>query len=104
LPHNPPQPLSTVPIPGPGPGSDPLRASAPGFISPINPSSRPPFSHQQGPRSQRFQSSFGSDSNSGGGHHRSRDRNVDETPEFATKEEAEEAFKNLLKETVRQPW
>jgi hypothetical protein len=29
---------------------------------------------------------------------------VDETPEFATKEEAEEAFKNLLKETVRQPW
>ncbi|KAI8346809.1 hypothetical protein B0O80DRAFT_222600 [Mortierella sp. GBAus27b] len=105
LPHNPPQPLSTVPIPVPGPGSDPLRASAPGFISPINPSSRPPFSHQQGPRSQRFQSSFGSDNNSSGGHHRSRDRNVDETPEFATKEEAEEAFKNLLRETgVTSTW
>jgi len=96
----PPQPIASIAAPG----SDPLRSSAPGFIPPMNPSSRPPFPHQQGPRPPRFQQSFVSDNSSGGErhHHRgNRDRNLDETPDFATKEEAEEAFKNLLKETVR---
>ncbi|KAF9365807.1 PRP40 pre-mRNA processing factor 40 [Mortierella sp. NVP85] len=100
----PPQPIASIGVPG----SDPLRSSAPGFMPPMNPSSRPPFSHQQGSRPPRFQQSFVSDNSSGGErhHHRgNRDRNLDETPEFSTKEEAEEAFKNLLKETgVTSTW
>ncbi|KAF9956449.1 PRP40 pre-mRNA processing factor 40, partial [Modicella reniformis] len=98
LAHNPPpQQLTSIP------GSEPLRTNPPTFIPPPNPPSRPPFSHQQGSRPPRFQQSFVPSENS---RNHNRDRNnVDEAPEFSTKEQAEEAFKNLLRETgVTSTW
>ncbi|KAF9192850.1 PRP40 pre-mRNA processing factor 40 [Haplosporangium sp. Z 767] len=67
-------------------------------------SQRPPFPHQQGPRQPRFHQGFGSSDNN---NIRARERtmHVNEIPDFATKEEAEEAFKNLLRETgVTSTW
>jgi pre-mRNA-processing factor 40 len=76
---------------------------------------RPPFGHPPPPHHQhqqqpggsrpppRFQQSFVPPA---GDRDRDRSRghnnNANETPEFHTKEEAEQAFKNLLKETVRK--
>ncbi|KAG0210975.1 hypothetical protein BGX28_008683 [Mortierella sp. GBA30] len=81
-----------------------LTSGGPAFMPPqASAVGRPPFPHQ-GSRPQRFQQSFvPSDSNN----IRVGDRtvNMNETPEFATKEEAEQAFKNLLKETgVMSTW
>ncbi|KAG0371274.1 hypothetical protein BC939DRAFT_503074 [Gamsiella multidivaricata] len=84
------------------PGSDPMRSNGPPFLTPQNPGARPPFAHQQGARPPRFQQSFVP---SEGGSGRGRDRNMDEIPEFSTKEQAEDAFKNMLKETgVTSTW
>ncbi|KAG0030861.1 hypothetical protein BGZ82_007267 [Podila clonocystis] len=66
---------------------------------------RPPFASQQGPRPPRFQQSFvaGSDGTPVSGSNATSHSN--QTPDFATKEEAEKAFKNLLKETgVTSTW
>ncbi|KAF9908607.1 hypothetical protein BX616_000076 [Lobosporangium transversale] len=82
-------------------GQDPMRSNGPPFIPTQNPSQRPQFHHQHGPR-PRFQQSFVPTDSS---NNRGRERSVNETPEFATKEEAEEAFKNMLKETgVTSTW
>ncbi|KAI1318701.1 PRP40 pre-mRNA processing factor 40 [Mortierella claussenii] len=82
-------------------GPESLRATGPPSFAPPHLSSRPPFSHPHGPRPPRFQQSFVSPEAGG----RGRERNPNETPEFSTKEEAEEAFKNLLKETgVTSTW
>ncbi|KAF9331383.1 hypothetical protein BG006_005749 [Podila minutissima] len=65
---------------------------------------RPPFASQQGPRPPRFQQSFvaGSDGTPTSSTIASHSN---QTPDFATKEEAEKAFKNLLKETgVTSTW
>ncbi|KAF9438329.1 PRP40 pre-mRNA processing factor 40 [Entomortierella beljakovae] len=67
------------------------------------PRPRPPYplQQQQGPR-PRYQQSFIPDNS---GANRGREKNPNETPEFSTKEEAEEAFKNMLKETgVTSTW
>ncbi|KAG0022860.1 hypothetical protein BGZ81_008352 [Podila clonocystis] len=66
---------------------------------------RPPFASQQGPRPPRFQQSFvaGSDGTPVSGSNATSHSN--QTHDFATKEEAEKAFKNLLKETgVTSTW
>ncbi|KAG0003344.1 PRP40 pre-mRNA processing factor 40 [Entomortierella chlamydospora] len=82
-------------------GQDPARniGGPPLFM----PRTRPPYPLQQqpGPRPPRFQQSFVPES----GASRGREKNANDTPEFSTKEEAEEAFKNLLKETgVTSTW
>ncbi|KAF9956423.1 hypothetical protein BGZ72_002801 [Mortierella alpina] len=82
-------------------GRDPASGGS-GFMPPQ--SSRPPYPQHQGHRPQRFQQSFvPSDSNNIRVGERSV--NVNETPDFATKEQAEEAFKKLLKDTgVTSTW
>ncbi|KAF9576387.1 hypothetical protein EC968_008682 [Mortierella alpina] len=82
-------------------GRDPAIGGS-GFMPPQ--SSRPPYPPHQGHRSQRFQQSFvPSDSNNIRVGERSV--NVNETPDFATKEQAEEAFKKLLMDTgVTSTW
>ncbi|KAF9989784.1 hypothetical protein BGZ75_004961 [Mortierella antarctica] len=120
LPTKPPTPTSAVSTPSPlrhqavlpgaqassAPQQPPLgrdpASGGSGFMPPQ--SSRPPYPPHQGHRPQRFQQSFvPSDSNNvrvG-----ERNVNVNETPDFATKEQAEEAFKKLLKDTgVTSTW
>ncbi|KAF9291602.1 PRP40 pre-mRNA processing factor 40 [Mortierella alpina] len=82
-------------------GRDPASGGS-GFMPPQ--SSRPPYPPHQGHRPPRFQQSFvPSDSNNIRVGERSV--NVNETPDFATKEQAEEAFKKLLKDTgVTSTW
>ncbi|KAF8975772.1 PRP40 pre-mRNA processing factor 40 [Entomortierella lignicola] len=83
-------------------GQDPMRnISGPPQFMPRT--SRPPYPLQQqsGSRPPRFQQSFVPE----GANNRGREKNANDTPEFSTKEEAEEAFKNLLKETgVTSTW
>ncbi|KAK5821650.1 hypothetical protein F5H01DRAFT_290377 [Linnemannia elongata] len=75
------------------------------FMPHQNPSFRqPPFQHQQGVRPPRFQQLFVPQE---GNTTRTsiRESEVSQTPEFATRQEAEEAFKGLLKETgVTSTW
>ncbi|KAF9314415.1 hypothetical protein BG003_004182 [Podila horticola] len=83
---------------------DAVRSVLPPAASTYQPH-RPPFSSQQGPRPPRFQQSYvaGSDGTAISGSNATSHSN--QTPDFATKEEAEKAFKNLLKETgVTSTW
>ncbi|KAG0315760.1 hypothetical protein BGZ97_007870, partial [Linnemannia gamsii] len=75
------------------------------FMPHQNPSFRqPPFPHQQGVRPPRFQQSFVPQESSTT-RVSVRESEVTQTPEFATRQEAEEAFKGLLKETgVTSAW
>ncbi|KAG0044771.1 hypothetical protein BGZ83_009962 [Gryganskiella cystojenkinii] len=107
------------------PHPDMARHSGPGaapFLAPLHNGPiggvRPPYPSQQGVQRppQRFQQSFGgpppsrnltlinSNSNANSNNN-STNNSVSDTPDFDTKEEAEEAFKNLLKETgVTSTW
>ncbi|KAF9140820.1 hypothetical protein BGX30_005944 [Mortierella sp. GBA39] len=77
----------------------------PSFMPHQNPSFRQPaFHHQQGARPPRFQQSF-VPQESTTTRVSVRESEVSQTPEFATRHEAEEAFKGLLKETgVTSTW
>ncbi|KAF9934417.1 hypothetical protein FBU30_002241 [Linnemannia zychae] len=80
--------------------------NGPGFTPLQNPSFRPPpFSHQQGARPPRFQQPFIPTETNTTRASTLRESEVNQTPEFATKQEAEDAFKGLLKETgVTSTW
>ncbi|KAG0275076.1 hypothetical protein BGZ95_009210 [Linnemannia exigua] len=75
------------------------------FLPHQNPSFRqPPFPHQQGARPPRFQQNYVNMSHSAP-RPSAQESEVTQTPEFATKQEAEDAFKGLLKETgVTSTW
>ncbi|KAG0309078.1 hypothetical protein BGZ98_005400 [Dissophora globulifera] len=85
-------------------GSDPAWSNSNMGFMPQNQAARGAFasSHHAGGRPPRFQQSFVPQDGSG---NRGRDRAAEALPEFETKEEAELAFKNLLKETgVTSTW
>ncbi|KAF9380271.1 hypothetical protein CPB97_008490 [Podila verticillata] len=96
-------PMTAQPNSAPIARPDAVRPVLPPAASTYQPH-RPPFASQQGPRPPRFQQSFvpGGDGIPVSG---SSTSNANQTPDFATKEEAEKAFKNLLKETgVTSTW
>ncbi|KAF9391372.1 hypothetical protein CPC16_004417 [Podila verticillata] len=98
-------PVTAQPNPAPIARPDAVRPVLPPAASTYQPH-RPPFASQQGPRPPRFQQSFvpGGDGITVSGSN-STTNNANQTPDFATKEEAEKAFKNLLKETgVTSTW
>ncbi|KAF9581722.1 hypothetical protein BGW38_001160 [Lunasporangiospora selenospora] len=103
--HLPPQqPPHPHPHPGKPSGPMEMTRNGPPFIPPQH-SSRQPYPHNtSGPRPPRFQPTgvnatpAGSTPSSGGS-------GSNQIPDFATKDEAEAAFKNLLKETgVTSSW